>query len=220
MIPAVFFDLDGTLLDTAADLAGAINLVLAKHGHPPVSFSQFRYQVHGGSEKMLCHGFGITPDDSIFSLLKLEFFNAYRGSDYPETQLFPGMDRVLQTIREANGVWGIITNKPFWLAQPLIARFRELDDAQCFLAGDSLAKRKPDPAPLLRACELVGCDPTKSIYIGDTKHDIVAAQAAKMKSIAVRYGYHREGVDLDTWQADFIVDSAEEIINCLQKLTT
>ena len=121
------------------------------------------------------------------------------------------MQEVLDHIKNQNMQWGIITNKPAWLTEPLIAQMHFKDDIKCLLSGDTLEQRKPHPAPLLHACEQLSISPQQAIYIGDTETDIIAAQKANMPSIAVHYGYHEKRTSPDDWGATYTVRTPQEI---------
>lgn len=219
-LEAVFFDLDGTLLDTAPDLASAMNSLLREHGRKPVVFSDFRYQVHGGSALMLAHSFHITEGNPEYPTLKEKFFEHYLKTIAHKTHFFDGMDQVLNHLDNNFIPWGIITNKPTRLTESLLSHFDIEQRSCCVVTGDALKVRKPYPDPLLYACQLASCNPTKSVYIGDTEDDIIAAKAAGMMSIAVTYGYHDEHSHPHNWEADAVVNSPLEVLDWLKWMET
>lgn len=208
---ALFFDLDGTLLDTARDFAYAINLLLARKKKLPLNFDLFRNEVHGESKRMISFAFNMDESHPEFETIRHDFLQTYHQNCTQHTVFFPGMELLLDRLDAKNIPWGIVTSKPTWLTEPVVKHF-ELDvRAKCIVMGDSLAKIKPDPAPLLHACECAMVKPNNAVYIGDLKTDMIAAKAAGMKSIAVTYGYHPPETDFAEWGADLIVDSPEEI---------
>jgi N-acetyl-D-muramate 6-phosphate phosphatase len=213
---AVFFDLDGTLLDTAPDLADACNYVLNQYQRPPIPLSQFREWVHGGAMLMLCESFGITSEHADYQAIRGAFLQNYQQRLANKTQLFPGINQVLLYLESSQIPWGIITNKHAWLVQPLLDYFQLTARCCCVISGDTLPTAKPHPAPLLHACALVPAQPQQCIYVGDTLGDIQAAQAAGMPSIAVSYGYNPKHCDISTWRADAIAANAEELLAILR----
>ncbi len=220
MIQTVFFDLDGTLLDTAPDLATAINKTLKAHGKEALEFSRFRYSIYGGSKTMLCQGFGFDDQHPDYASINEEFLQNYHSNIAAETRLFPGMEEVLAYLERKSIAWGVITNKPTWLTEPLMAALKLTDRAICVISGDTLEKRKPHPMQLHHACKITRANPSHTVYIGDTEVDIQAARAAGMYSIAVRYGYAPFGSTPEKWRADQLVDQALEIIPWLERRTT
>lgn len=216
-LSAVFLDLDGTLLDTAPDLKNAINEVLQRHGREPVDEHQFRNYVFGGSVTMLSYGFNIEPEHPDFDAIREEFLDIYHQNIAIETTLFDGMEDLLDFLEEELIPWGIITNKPAWLTDPLLQSFGLDQRSSCIISGDTLDVRKPHPDPLLYACQLLGCDPQSTVYIGDTEDDISAARAAGMQPIGVRYGYHSLDSVPTSWDTDTLVDHPHEIIELVRE---
>lgn len=215
MIRAVFFDLDGTLADTAPDLAFALNRLRTSRNLPPVPFDELRPLAGGGSAALIRRGFGIAPEDPRFAELEREFLKAYAQGLARETRLFSGMDRVLDTLETNSLIWGVITNKPAWLTEPLLEELGLMRRACCVVSGDSVAPCKPEPAPLLYACDLAGCRPAQSVYIGDARTDVEAGRAAGMHTLAAAYGYLTEGDDPAAWDADAIIDQPLAILDWL-----
>lgn len=216
MITSVFFDLDGTLFNTAPDLTHALNLTLTHHGKPKVTIAQLRDYIHGGSNMMVSYGFKLTPDHPEFSAIKTEFLQHYLDHIAVDTHLYEGIESVLAYLEMQQYKFGIVTNKPGWLTEPLLMRFGFDKRTQCIVSGDSLARRKPHPDPLLYACELTQSHPAKSVYIGDTLGDVEASKAAGMLAFAVSYGYHPIGSSPDQWHADCIIHHPKDIITSLQ----
>lgn len=212
---AVFFDLDGTLLDTAPDLYAAMLDTLKHMGRDTVSFEHFRPQVHTGTASMIKGSLGIDETDSEFSKIRQIFLNYYKNQIHKETDYFPGMSTVLDHLDQQKIPWGIVTNKPAFLTSSLIESFGLHKRSQCIISGDTLPRRKPYPDPLLHACEHINVTPQHSVYIGDTKNDIIAANAAGMQSIAVLYGYHDPNSLPDTWGADYLVEKPRQLLDVL-----
>lgn len=216
-IDTLLFDLDGTLLDTAPDLAFAVNQVLASHGKPAIELEAFRFLVHGGSRTIIEGTFHINPDHPNFSKIKQAFFQSYYDNIAKQTQLFPGVAEVLNYLDQNQITWGIVTNKPMWLTEPLLKHFKLYDRAQCIVGGDSLAQAKPHPAPLLHACQLIQKSPQHCVYIGDTELDMIAAKAAGMRTIAALYGYKSKTCIPQNWNADCLITSPLEILDWLNQ---
>lgn len=218
MTQAFFFDLDGTLLDTARDFAFAINLMLAKRNKPLINFDLFREHVYGESRKMVSFAFNLKETDPDFEPIRQEFLHTYHQNCVKKTVIFPGMESLIQKLDQDNIPWGIVTSKPTWLAQPVIAHFEFDKRAVSIVMGDTLTKVKPDPAPLLHACEQANILPHHAVYVGDLETDIIAAKAAGMKSVAVTHGYHPTKTDLEKWGADLIAHKPLEIAQWLDSV--
>lgn len=215
-IEGIFFDLDGTLLDTAPDLLNACNYVLTTYQRPQVSLSEFCRWIHGGMAMMIGKSFKIDPQHPDFPALKTTFLNYYQQHLIEKTQLFPGIADLLDYLQQNQIPWGIVTNKISALTHPILDHFRLKEQCRCIVSGDSLSHTKPRPEPLLEACRLAGVSPQHSLYVGDTQGDIQAAQAAGMHSIAVKYGYYPENSDPNDWQADRVIDHPQDLISLLQ----
>lgn len=215
-LKAVFFDLDGTLLDTAADLAGACNLVLQQYQRPPIPFATFREWVHGGASMMVCNSFQIASTHPDFSAIKSAFLANYRECLTQKTCLFTGIDSTLAYLDQHHILWGIVTNKPQQLTQPLADYFQFTARCCCIISGDTLQNTKPHPEPLLHACALAHISPQHSVYVGDTLSDIQAAQAAGMQSIAVGYGYRPKQSNIEDWPADALASTPQDLLQLLQ----
>lgn len=218
-IQAVFFDLDGTLLDTAPDLAYALNQVLKKRGLNPVPLSKFRFHIYGGGPTMIQFGFGIDSSHEKYESIHNEFLEIYMRTLTMKTQLFSGMDKVLNFLDQHSLPWGIVTNKPAWLTEPILSHFGLGERCRCVISGDTLMFKKPHPQPLLHACQLANVNPIHCAYIGDTHDDIIASKAANMFAVGVTYGYHPEQSQPQNWGADKLVESPLEILNWLETFT-
>ena len=209
---AVLFDLDGTLVDTAPDLGFALNTLLQEEGYAPLPDEQIRPVASNGSAGLLGLGFGITADDANFKPLQQRFIRLYQDNIARETAVFPGMLDVLHFIEDSNITWGIVTNKPAFLTDPLVKLLGLDERASCVVSGDTTSHAKPHPAPMLHACDLISIAPEHCLYIGDAARDIEAGKNANMTTIAARYGYITEGGDPETWQADAYISHPHDLL--------
>jgi N-acetyl-D-muramate 6-phosphate phosphatase len=211
---AVLFDLDGTLLDTAADLCAAANAVLREEGRAPLAVETLRPAVSRGSRAMLAVAFP-ELDAATREPLVARFLAAYARDIASHSRLFDGMETVLQAIEAAGSRWGIVTNKPEYLARALVEALGL--DARCavLIGGDTLPVRKPDPEPLRVACRRIAVDVSDAVYVGDDERDVQAANAAPMKSIAAAWGYRDAGERIETWGADLVLPSPGDLLHHL-----
>jgi phosphoglycolate phosphatase len=208
---AALFDLDGTLLDTAPDIAHALNRLRAEHGRDPLPFDLIRPQVSHGSFATVRAGFPDAQGDA-FESLRLRFLDLYLERIAVETRLFDGFEQTLQRLEAADVPWGIVTNKVGWLTDPLL-RALELDRrAGCMLAGDSLDERKPHPRPLRVAAALLDVAPEACIFVGDARRDIDAARAAGMRALGASFGYLGAEESPELWQADGWLDRPTDLL--------
>lgn len=201
---AVLFDLDGTLVDSAPDLIAAVEALCRELGAPPPDHERVREVVSAGGRAMLRRGLP-GADELMIDQWLPRFLDIYSASMAEHTRLYPGMDDVLRGFESRGIAWGVVTNKPGWLARPLIAELGL--DARCsaLVSGDCLDVKKPDPAPVLRACELAGVGATEAAFVGDDVRDILAGRAAGARTIAAAWGY-LDGGDPFGWGADHVVD--------------
>jgi phosphoglycolate phosphatase len=213
-IDAVLFDLDGTLLDTAPDMAAALNALRAEEGYAPLPFTHIRSQVSHGAAALVRLGFQQAEADE-FERLRWRLLAIYRKDIARETRLFPGLDAVLDALDLAGTPWGVVTNKPAWLTEPLLTSLDLAARAACIVSGDSVAERKPHPLPLLHAARLIGRQPARCLYVGDAERDVLAAHGADMYSLIARYGYLGETDRPEEWHADAIIDRPEDILTWL-----
>ena len=217
MINTVLFDLDGTLADTAPDLAAALNRVLLDQGCQPLPFSRIRPEVSNGAAALVRLGFGLEAGEAGFDALRQALLDEYSDHIAAETRLFPGMADVLTGIEQRGMKWGVVTNKPAFLTDPLLAALQVAERAACVVSGDTLPQRKPDPAPMLHACLATGSEPEHCVYVGDAERDIVAGRRAGMRTLAARFGYIGKGIDLSDWRTDAVVDSPLDILAWLEE---
>ena len=202
---AVLFDLDGTLLDTAPDMAQALNRLRLECNRPPLPFATIRPQVSNGARGLLELGFGISPGKTGFDLLRDRFLHLYRQDIAAQTHAFDGLPCVLAELAHCALPWGIVTNKPGFLTRQLLA---ELNLAPAVvIAGDDLLRRKPFPDQLMYAAGQLRLSPRLIAYVGDHERDIEASRAAHMPAIAARWGYLDGERPIEDWQADAIADT-------------
>lgn len=208
---AVLFDLDGTLADTAPDMARTVNRMRQSRGLDPVPLEQVRPFVSQGARGMICSAFRMTPEDPTFQSMREEFLAIYAENLCVDTRLFPGMAEVLDGIEAAGMAWGVVTNKFERLARPVIEGLGLLERSAVLVGGDTCPRPKPFPDPLLHAAGLLGIAPMHTLYVGDDERDVQAARAAGMPVIVAGYGYLGSGTPPAMWNADGIVNHAKEI---------
>ena len=206
------FDLDGTLLDSAPDMAAAANTLLARRGRAPLPLAALRPHVSKGSRAMLGAAFPELEPDVRNGLVQ-EFLDAYEAELGRHCAPFAGVEPMLAAL-EADGVrWGIVTNKPEYLAVQLMPILGWRERCAVLIGGDTLAERKPHPLPLLHAAEALGHAPQACVYVGDDERDIVAARAAGMPSIVALWGYRQDGDDPARWEGDVMVDDPHHLLD-------
>ncbi len=214
MSGAIFFDLDGTLLDTAPDMVAALDRLRAEESLHPMDYAHARSHVSHGALGLLKVGFAhLESDDQ--AALRDRFLAHYAEHLCEETRLFPGMARVLDELDTGGVPWGVVTNKPAYLAEPLLEALELAARCACIVSGDTLARRKPDPDPLLHAAEIAGVEAQQSVYIGDDQRDIQAGQAAGMTTVAASYGYITRDDQVADWGADHTVAGSDELLELL-----
>jgi phosphoglycolate phosphatase len=214
-IRAVLFDLDGTLADTAPDLAGALNALLVERGRPQVPVAAARPVTSSGARGMLKVGFGIEPGHAEYETLKARFLDLYAERVCVETQLYPGTVELLAMLEARALRWGVVTNKAERFTRPLLDALALMERAACVVGGDTTARAKPHPDPLLHAATYVGVEPARCLYVGDDLRDVQAARAAGMPVIAAAYGYLGVDGDPHAWGADAVIDHPLEVLNHL-----
>ena len=217
-VEAVFFDLDGTLLDTAADMTAALNFILGQHGRRQLTENKVRPYVSKGGMALVKLGFDIDDADTNSPFAKQmhrELLAYYRQNLTIKTTLFPGMENLLHALEKNDIKCGIVTNKPTFLTEPLVADMQLNHQMQCIISGDTLARRKPDPDQLLYACKLIGINPARAVYIGDDERDIECGRRANIRTIAAAYGYIAPDSNPHNWGAEAIVNHPTEIHDLL-----
>jgi N-acetyl-D-muramate 6-phosphate phosphatase len=216
---AVLFDLDGTLLDTAGDLALALNRLRAEQGLAPLPFERIRGFVSHGATALARLAFPTAPEPE-FLALRERLLTLYAGTIAVHTRPFPGMLEVLDRLERGGLAWGIVTNKPGALAEPLLDALGLRRRAGVLVSGDSLPERKPHPRPLLHAAQRLGVEPPACVYVGDAERDVLAAQAAGMRAVVACFGYFGPGDDPKAWPAQAWVHSPLEILEWLQRTSS
>lgn len=207
----ILLDLDGTLLDTAPDLAGALNVLRGERGLPPLPVAGLRPLCSWGARGILRGGFDIGPDDPGYAELRERFIDLYRGRLAEATAPFPGMREAVAELSAAGWAWGVVTNKFESLAVPLMDAMAFEPPPVCVIGGDSAAHAKPHPAPLLLACETAGLVAGDCIYVGDSARDVAAGKAAGMATIAAAYGYIETGDAAEDWGADALIHDPADL---------
>ena len=214
-IHTVLFDLDGTLLDTAPDLARALNATLQANGRAALPFEQIRPVVSHGGSALIKLGFRLEPQHPRFEPLRGQLLDYYQAHIADHTRLFPGMEQVLDQIETRGLSWGVVTNKPAWLTEPLLEALDLRRRAASVVCGDTLKQRKPHPAPLLHACRLIGTDPGACIYVGDAERDIRAGYHAGMETLVALFGYLMESDHPQDWGASALIEQPADILDWL-----
>ena len=213
---AVLFDLDGTLIDTALDMVGVLLEQLRDEGHDPIEYELARSNVSYGSAGLINLAFPNVSDEE-HERLRTEYLDRYEEAVCVDSALFPGLENLLDIFQEAAIPWGIVTNKPTRMTVPLLDALNLSSRAACMISGDTISERKPDPAPMLLACEHTGIAPQQTVYVGDAARDIEAGKAAGMFTIAASYGYIPANEDPRAWGADIIAKDTEELTTILLK---
>ena len=209
--PLVLFDLDGTLVDSAVDLLNALNVILAREGRPALTLPQLRPVVSKGGRAMLGVGFPELDAAQREAFLQ-PFLDVYADAVAHHSTPFDGVEDVLRAIEAGGSRWGIVTNKPAYLAEGVVATMGWRDRCAMLLGGDSLPRKKPEPDQLLHACAALQVPPARCVYIGDDERDIVAARNAGMASVAALWGYRLDSEDPLAWGADRRADMPRDLL--------
>jgi phosphoglycolate phosphatase len=212
---AVLFDLDGTLIDSAPDLAGAANDMRVERGLPQMPYAQLRPIVGSGARGMLGRAFGSAPGDAEFESLRDEFLSRYETRMTRETRVFASMAPVLERLRSYGLPWGIVTNKATRFSEPLVAAMGLHTDAAALVCGDTTPHAKPHPAPLFEAARRMGFAAADCFYVGDDLRDVQAGRAAGMTTVAAAWGYLGEGESIEAWGADHVIQTPGQLLTLL-----
>lgn len=215
-VQAVLFDLDGTLIDSAPDLAGAGNDMRIARGLAPYPLDHFRPMVGTGARGMVGRAFDVGPQDEGFNALRDEFLQRYEARMTRETHVFPAMLAVLEALGAAGMPWGIVTNKATRFSEPLVQALGLSSRAATLICGDTTPHAKPHPAPLLEAARRMGTMAATCIYVGDDLRDIQAGRAAGMATVAVGWGYLGSGEPIGSWGADHVVQTPADLLKLLR----
>ncbi len=216
-ITHILLDLDGTLADTAQDLVFTLNQLLQTEGRRPLPFERVRPIVSNGASALIEFGFGDDLPADKFSQLTRAFLDIYQNHLTHKTVLFPGMAELLETIEARGERWGVVTNKPSWLTDPLMKELGLAQRAACVVSGDTVEHKKPHPQPLLHACDLMGVTAAECLYVGDARRDMEAGQRAGMKTIAALFGYITDDDNPASWNADGMIEHPDEILQWQQR---
>lgn len=213
---AVLFDLDGTLIDTAPDFIRIIKLMCAKYNHPCPTDTAIREQVSAGARAMVRLMFGdelmnVADTDERMLAYRQEFLDLYEQEICVDSRLFDGLDSLLETLENKGVAWGIVTNKPRYLAENLLDKLDLTDRCAVLVCPDDVANTKPDPEPMFLACKKLNIDPKNCIYVGDHIRDIQAGRASGMMTVAVGFGYIVPDENPHEWGADKVVDTPDEL---------
>ena len=214
-INTVLLDLDGTLADTAPDMAHALNLLLRERNHDPLLFDLIRPHVSHGALALVRLGFALAPDSENLEPLRQRYLEIYADNLCRETHLFPGIPQLLDSLSGRGIRWGVVTNKPAYLTEPLVDQLALRQQPACIVSGDTTNNRKPHPEPLLHACAQAGSVAERCLFVGDAERDIQAGTQAGMKTLVALFGYisHEENPQL--WGADGVIHAPMEICDWL-----
>ena len=211
----VFFDLDGTLADTAPDLVAATNQLLSARNLPLKPYEQLRPCASAGARGLIGGAFGIDTKHPDFIALRDEFFANYEKALFVHSKLFDGMEHLLNQLESAQLPWGIVTNKSERFTNPLIKLMGLSQRSASTVSGDTTPHSKPHPEPILHAARIANLDPNKSLYVGDDIRDVIAGKAAGMKTVAAAYGYCGCEEPPEAWGADFIIQTPQELLQII-----
>jgi len=214
-VEAVLFDLDGTLIDSAPDLAGAANDLRLAHGMSPLPFALLRPMVGAGARGMVGIAFGKRPGDDGYDDLRAGFLARYAQRMLQATRVFDEVAPVLDALDDAGVPWGIVTNKALHLAEPIVAGLGLAARASVLIGGDSTPYAKPHPEPLYEATRRIGAMAERCVYIGDDLRDIQAGRAAGMAALAAGWGYLGQGEPVESWGADAVIHRPDALLNWL-----
>jgi len=213
---AILFDLDGTLIDTAPDMVAVLGDILASEGRPPIHYALARSHVSHGSAGLVRLAFP-DLDEGERERLRLDFLDRYETAVCVHSTLFPGLEGLLDALDAAALPWGVVTNKPARMTNPLLRALGLDARSATIVSGDTIPERKPDPAPLLLASREAAVDPRRVVYVGDAARDIEAGRRAGMFTIAASYGYIPAEEDPGSWRADAIVENTEQLAHLVLK---
>ena len=209
---AILFDLDGTLIDSAPDLAGACNDMRLERGLEPLPYEKLRAMVGSGARGMVGAGLGVAPGDDGYLALRDEFLSRYELRMTRETRVFGDVARLLATLASERMAWGIVTNKATRFAEPLVAALGLAGAAGTLICGDTTPHSKPHPAPLLEAARRLGVAPGDCVYVGDDLRDVEAGRAAGMRTVVAAWGYLGAGDPPEAWAADALIAGPADLL--------
>lgn len=210
---AIFFDLDGTLVDTAPDFVRVLNQVRSEEGLPPLPGAAIRQQVSNGARALVRLGFGIDEGDPTHCRRLNRLLDLYAEGLAVESHVFEGLDALLSALEDHRIPWGVVTNKPSMYTFPLLQQLNLLARCSAVVCPDHVTHRKPHAEPMLKACELTKVSPVNTWYVGDHLRDIESGRNAGCKTIAAGWGYLSPDENLQGWQADLVVDTPQAMID-------
>jgi N-acetyl-D-muramate 6-phosphate phosphatase len=210
-LKAVFFDLDGTLLDSAPDFFVAMHQLTDEYQCPRVDEAAIRATVSNGARALTTLAFTLSADDTGFDERHQRLLDIYYENMGQHCVLFPGVDVLLDNIKTANLFWGVITNKPARFTDPILEKLNLSVPPNLVICPDHVSRTKPDPEPMILACHKVGCLPQEAIYVGDHQRDIDCGNAAGSPTIAVTFGYTEHNEDIASWGANYIAHDSLDI---------
>ena len=214
-VQAVLFDLDGTLVDSAPDLAAAVDRMRVGRGLASLPLAHYRPMAGAGARGMLGIAFDVSPEHAEFDALREEFFFNYEHCLTERTLAFDGVSDMLAGLTACGLPWGVVTNKAARFTEPLTRAMPLFANASTIISGDTTAHSKPHPMPLLEAARRMGVAPERCVYVGDDERDIVAGLAAGMGTVAVTYGYLGKKTDTSAWGAHATINSALELLQLI-----
>lgn len=214
---AVLFDLDGTLADTAPDLAWAANALRVAEGRAPLPLATLRPWTSQGVRGLLRTAFDISPEQAGYDELAQRFLGLYAERLCVDTVLFEGVAELLNELEALGLAWGIVTNKRMRYTDPLVARLGLTPRTSCVVSGDTTAEAKPSPLPVLHACQILNCQPERTLYVGDDRRDIIAGNAAGCRTVAAAYGYLGDSGPAMAWGADLLINTPAELVTYLHQ---
>lgn len=218
MSALILFDFDGTLADTAPDLAAAAGQQRTRRGLEPLPYETLRPVASQGARGLLRVALGLKPGDDEYEPTRLQFLEDYAASSTVHSKLFPGIEALLSDIRQRGLSWGIVTNKVTYLTLPIVEHLNLTRDSAVLVCGDTTAHAKPHPLPLQHAAREAGFATDRCVYVGDDLRDIQAAHAAGMPAVAAAYGYVGEEDNISTWEAETCANTPAELWTAIAPL--
>ena len=211
-IDAILFDFDGTIADTSYDMVNCLNILLHNHKKDAVHLNTAKNFISTGAGGLIDFACPNLSENTR-KLYISEYLDIYKDNIFIKTHLFDGVIELIDMLVLNNYKWGIVTNKPGYLVNPIIKMLNFKCQPCCLVAGDTLKVKKPNPEPLLHASKIISCDPESCIYVGDDERDILAANAAGMISIAASYGFIDDLDQIKKWGSDYIINSPLDLTN-------
>ena len=213
-IEAILFDFDGTIADTSEDMVGCLNILLKNHSKEDVDIRKAKNFISKGAAGLINFAFPKISDEEK-KLYISEYLEIYKNNLYIKTKLFSGIEELILSIIKKQYKWGIVTNKPSFLVNPIIEKINFTYSPNCVVAGDTLSVKKPNPEPLIHAAKIIGCSPSLCAYVGDDIRDITAANSAGMISIAALYGFIEDLQQVKEWGSDYMINKPLDLENLI-----